>query len=318
MVNGFDITPIRSLVEGDGACVRVLITSHAGSTPRGAGTVMLISADAEIGTIGGGALEFQAIASARKLLQSDGDWQREFSKVPLGPSLGQCCGGSVSLLLERFTSVELAALENLEGPFVRPLASGQPAQPLRVQKYMREIRSGAVSTELTTIENWVIEPLKTAEQPLWIYGAGHVGRALVTALTGLPYAITWVDSARDRFPTDIPAHADMLVAANPADAVRHAPDNARHLVLTYSHAIDLEICHRVLSQPFAALGLIGSDTKRTRFIRRLNDLGVDPARLDCPIGDRSLGKEPMAIAVGVVAELLKIQKTIIQKREITA
>ena len=146
--------------------------------------------------------------------------------------------------------------------------------------------------------------------PLWIYGAGHVGRALITTLAGLPYAVTWIDDARARFPDPIPDHATMLVAQNPTDAARHAAQDAHHLVLTYSHALDLSLCHQILSQPFASLGLIGSATKRTRFLKRLRALGHSEqtlTRLTCPIGDPTLGKHPQAIAVSVVHALLKPQ-----------
>lgn len=314
MVTGIDIVEISRHVADSGAVVRVVVADHKGSVPRATGASMLVTDDAQHGTIGGGALEFDAIAQARKLLMQNGEWLREFSKIPLGPSLGQCCGGAVNLLAERFSNTELAHLQTLTDTFARPI-SGTPEMPLPVKKHLREARSGAVPTETKLQSGWLIEAIQPSQQPLWIYGAGHVGRALVAALEGLPFNVTWIDTARDRFPEHIPKYADMLVAQNPAEAVRHAPDDARHLVLTYSHAIDFEICHRVLGRRFSALGLIGSDTKRTRFIKRLAAVGVDPSRLDCPIGDRSLGKEPMAIAVGVVAELLQMRDVKTQQRE---
>ncbi|OUS07240.1 xanthine dehydrogenase accessory protein XdhC [Rhodobacterales bacterium 52_120_T64] len=320
MVTGFDISELRQHIRDAGRVVRVVIVEHKGSTPRETGTSMLVTETGQVGTIGGGVLEFEAAADARNMLQTDGNWQRAFSKIPLGPNLGQCCGGSVSLLAECYGETELAHLETLQGPFVRPITSGEPTElPLPVQKHLRSARSGASNTALTLLNGWLIEPLETPQQPLWIYGAGHVGRALVTTLEGLPFAVTWVDSARDRFPTNIPPHADMLVAANPADAVAFAPDDAQHVVLTYSHSIDLEICLRVLNRAFGGLGLIGSDTKRTRFIRRLTEAGADASRLECPIGNRALGKEPMAIAVGVTAGLLEQLRVEKQKmREVSA
>ena len=311
---GLDITTLHKLVRENGKVVRVVVAEHKGSVPRETGTSMLVTADALHGTIGGGALEFEAIENARKMLTKNGDWLRSFHKVPLGPNLGQCCGGSVSLLAECFGEVEVNHLETLVNHFVRPVASGGSMDlPLPVQKRLRDTRAGAYNNTFTLANGWLIEPLETSKNPLWIYGAGHVGRALVATLEGLPFAATWVDSARDRFPSDIPAHADMLVAANPADAVAYAPDDAQHLVLTYSHAIDQEICLRVLSRAFGGLGLIGSDTKRTRFIRRLSEAGVDTARLECPIGNRALGKEPMAIAVGITAAMLEQSRAEKQK-----
>jgi xanthine dehydrogenase accessory factor len=162
------------------------------------------------------------------------------------------------------------------------------------------------------------EPLAAPDLPLWIWGAGHVGRAIVRAAEGLPLAITWIDVAPDRFPDPVPPHAAPLVAADPARAAAHAPADAAHLVLTYSHALDLAICHAVLGRPFRHLGLIGSASKRARFLSRLRDLGHGEAalaRLACPIGDRSLGKRPAAIALGVLTEMLRLAEGAAATRE---
>lgn len=145
-----------------------------------------------------------------------------------------------------------------------------------------------------------------------------MGRAVVRVFEGLPFEITWIDDAQARFPDDIPPHATPLLATNPADAVAHAPADAIHIVLTYSHALDLEICHRVLLQHHGHLGLIGSATKAARFRTRLAALGHTPAtiaRLDCPIGDRTLGKEPAAIAIGLATELLQLRNNVAQLTE---
>ncbi|MEE9452810.1 MAG: xanthine dehydrogenase accessory protein XdhC [Paracoccaceae bacterium] len=318
MVTGFDIDMLGLYVRDHGVVVRIVVAQDKGSAPRGAGTAMLVSGDTQFGTIGGGALEHGAVAKARAMLAKDGVWLRRFDKVPLGPALGQCCGGAVSLLFERFGPDELRTLKSLTDVFVRPLKSGNCDMPLPVRAHLRDMRAGRIPAGISAQNDWLIEPLQADHQPLWIYGAGHVGRALVTTLTGLPFTITWIDTARARFPDAIAPHVDMLVAANPADAVKHAPDGAHHLVLTYSHSLDFEICHRVLTRPFAALGVIGSDTKRRRFLKRLKAAGVDPSRLICPIGTPALGKEPMAIAVGVVAELLHNRILKSQKSEARA
>jgi xanthine dehydrogenase accessory factor len=236
--------------------IRVSVVSTRGSAPREAGAQMLVTADGIIGTIGGGALEWQAMAEARAMLKAGaGPVERT---VSLGPGLGQCCGGAVTL---RF---ELA-----EG-LVRP-----------------------------------------AGAPLWIWGAGHVGRALVRTLSPLPeVAISWIDTAPGRFPHDMPETVTRLVAADPPRLMPHAPGDAHHLILTYSHDIDLALCDAVLRRGFATCGLIGSATKWARFRSRLGALGhadAEISRIDCPIGDPGLGKHPQAIAVGVTARLLKEQ-----------
>ena len=143
-------------------------------------------------------------------------------------------------------------------------------------------------------------------------------RAIVGVLNPMPEVkICWADSDRSRFPEKIPAGVETLIAANPADLVTLSPAHAEHLVLTYSHALDLELCHRLLARPFRFLGLIGSATKWARFRSRLAALGHSDAeilRITCPIGDPALGKHPQAIAVGVAAEMLRA-KTAETRRE---
>lgn len=128
-------------------------------------------------------------------------------------------------------------------------------------------------------------------------------------------AITWIDTDPARFPNQIPDNTTALPVANPADAVRLAPQEAEHLILTYSHALDLDLCHRLLLHGFHTLGLIGSATKWARFQSRLRALGHNPqsiAKITCPIGDPALGKHPQAIAIGVAAQLLRPRATAAQ------
>jgi xanthine dehydrogenase accessory factor len=143
---------------------------------------------------------------------------------------------------------------------------------------------------------------------IWVWGAGHVGRAIVEILAGLPdLRIVWVDTTVTRFPA-VPEGVVQRVSASPADLVSEAPHDADHLVLTFSHALDLELCHRLLNHGFARLGLIGSATKWARFRSRLMALGHRPetiGRITCPIGRVEFGKHPQAIAIGVAAEFLE-------------
>ncbi|WOI55515.1 xanthine dehydrogenase accessory protein XdhC [Palleronia sp. LCG004] len=234
------------------SAIRVTIARARGSVPRAAGTSMLVDVHGIRGTIGGGALEWSAMTEARAML-AEGRRSAE-RLVPLGPALGQCCGGAVTLRFERAED----------------------------------------TTELA--------------RPLWIWGAGHVGRALVSVLGPFEdLAITWIDDAEDRFP-DVPENVMRLVAAEMPVAARHAPAEAEHLIVTYSHEIDLALCHALLSRTTGQIGLIGSATKWARFRARLGALGHGPsaiARIRCPIGDPSLGKHPQAIAVGVAARMLR-------------
>jgi len=241
----------------------VEVAAHRGSVPREAGTRMLVSRSTVLGTIGGGHLELQAIEHARRLLR--GEPLRREQQLALGPTLGQCCGGAVTL---RYA----------------PLADSRP-------------------------DSW------TAPAPrfvLQLHGAGHVGRAIVRLLEGIACHVSWVDAREGAFPPEPSAPHIQRVCGEPAEAeVASAPPGACYLVLTHSHALDLAITEAILRRAdFAYLGLIGSRTKRARFMHRLEARGIAPdvsSRLACPIGVPGIvGKEPEVIAVAVVAQLLAL------------
>jgi xanthine dehydrogenase accessory factor len=322
-----------------GALVRVTLIRADGSTPRETGAAMLVGAAHIVDTIGGGALELEAIAHARSLLAAVADaappWRRDVRDFALGPSLGQCCGGHARLLFETFTARERPWLESLTRAgcpdaalVLRPIDSGRPLEvassrkaegewPLAVTRAVREILSGlrpreAVLTRGAKGEGaWFMEPLTRLRVPLYLYGAGHVGRALVRVLRDLPFAVTWADTSTTRFPDPLPPHVRAEATADLPGLASAAPACAYHLVMTFSHALDLAICHAVLRRgDFGHLGLIGSATKRARFLHRLAQLGIAQptlARLSCPIGLPGIGgKEPGMIAVSVAAELVQL------------
>ena len=297
-----DMRGLERAVAEHGRVARVVVASVEGSAPREPGAAMLVWPDGQSGTIGGGALEFEAVALARNALAHGGD---SLLSRSLGPALGQCCGGAVVLVTEIYDKARLA---NVPGDIYLRRVTGEADQPLGLQRAAARNRNSGVPAATQCQTGWLIEPIAPCLRPLWIYGAGHVGRAIIKVTAPLPgIAVTWVDTTADRFPGNIPDSVTMLPAANPADTVRHAPGDAEHLILTYSHALDLEICHQLLNHGFRAAGLIGSKTKWARFRPRLRALGHTDAqisRIKCPIGDPALGKHPQAIAVGFAAEWL--------------
>jgi len=297
---GFDLDMLARAVAEHGRVTRVVIAATHGSCPRETGAAMLVWEDGQSGTIGGGALEYELASAARAQAVAC-----RLSRHALGPEMGQCCGGAVEVVSEVY---DAATLPEAEAVVARPV-SGPAAMPLSVKRLLATARNQGRPPEAQLIDGWMIEPVARPTREIWIWGAGHVGRALVAVLAPLPETrITWVDTAPDRFPEDIPEGVPPLPAAEPARLVPHAPHDAHHLVLTYSHALDLELCHQLLAHGFASAGLIGSATKWARFRKRLAALGHGPDQIDgirCPIGDPSLGKHPQAIAVGVAAEILR-------------
>ncbi len=156
---------------------------------------MLVWDGGASGTIGGGALEWEAMARARDLLASGAALR--FERVPLGPALGQCCGGSVGLLTEVYDAARLPA-----GEVVARAVDGR-AMPLAVKRLLDRARGRGEAPAPQLVQGWMVEPVAGPDRQLWVWGAGHVGRALVAVLAPLPgVAITWVDVAADRFPAD--------------------------------------------------------------------------------------------------------------------
>ncbi len=297
------------MVCDDRPVARVVVIATQGSVPREVGASMVVGVDGLLdGTIGGGALEHEAISVAQDALAEESE---RVDRRPLGPQLGQCCGGSVTLLTEIWSVERLGMIAN--DVVARPLpgSSAEPALP--VTRALARMRDGRDALGSVLVANWLIEPVMHPSRDVWIWGAGHVGRAIISVLEPLPgLNLFWADSDENRFPVTVHGAAELMIAANPADLVPLSSAHAEHYVLTYSHALDLEICHRVLNKPFGFLGLIGSETKRARFQSRLRALGHSDAQIDrlhCPIGDRALGKHPQEIALGVATEILQRQKT---------
>ncbi|MCA2010893.1 xanthine dehydrogenase accessory protein XdhC [Cereibacter sphaeroides] len=310
----FDRPALAAAVAAHGRVARVVICAHQGSSPRENGAAMLVWASGQSGTIGGGTLEFEAAANARSLLATGGT---KIDKIALGPALGQCCGGAVTLGTEVFDATLLAKVPE-DGLYARPLGTDAPAEAPLAMRQAQKTARGEGLTHLRYAQGWLAEAVSPPTQPLWIWGAGHVGRALVQVLSPLPgVAISWVDTDRSRFPYEIPEGVTALIAANPADLVPLAPAGAEHLILTFSHALDLDLCHRLLRHGFAQCGLIGSASKAARFRSRLQALGHSPdsiARIDCPIGDPAFGKHPQAIAISVAAERLARPRTALSRK----
>ena len=249
--------------------VWVTVDRAEGSVPRDAGTWMAVFADTVVGTIGGGHVEFQAIALARRRLA--GETGEPVLRFALGPSLGQCCGGVMFLRMERVDASSVA--------------------DLRIR-------------------------LVQARTPLALFGGGHVGQALVEVLARLPYAVHWIDSRDSVFPPAPPANVVCEHSAPVQSAVDDLTPGSQVLIMSFSHAEDLDIVaaclHRLRrSADLPYIGLIGSRTKWATFRHRLLERGFgadELARVTCPIGIAGVpGKEPEVIAIAVAAQLLQLR-----------
>lgn len=244
--------------------VMVSVLSIKGSTPREVGARMLVTANHSVGTIGGGHLEYKSIESARQQLK-DNQAQIVTQDFPLGATLGQCCGGFVTVLFET-----------------------------------------------------VIQP----KFHLAIFGAGHVGRAIINCLSQIPCQVSWVDSRADEYPEDIPQHVTQVISEYPVDEIADMPENTYYLILTHNHQLDLELSEAVLKREDSAfLGVIGSKTKSARFKHRLRDKGFSKeqiSHMQCPMGEiEIISKQPGEIAVSTLAHILKVKAQLESQQPIT-
>jgi len=282
-----------ALADGPTALVTVLATE--GSAPRGPGARMLVTREGLAGTIGGGALEHQATRQARAILdQPPGSWRVQ--DYPLGPLLGQCCGGRVRLLVER-----LEAAPEGDGPFLVTLGERIERSVLHGEGRSRIEARGAVPKAGDAF----VEPDDTDRHPVLMFGAGHVGRAIAEKAAGLPLHLAWFDTRAEA--TEMPgvalASEDEIVAC-----AAEAPEGSAIVILTHDHALDYRLAAAALGSRAGFVGLIGSQTKRARFVSRLEKEGIDASRLTCPIGVAGIaGKEPDVIAIATLAQLLMLR-----------
>ena len=233
-------------------CVLITVLNERGSVPRDRGSKMIVTADQQFFTIGGGHLEFQCIEMARAML-AQGRALPHCEPFSLGARLGQCCGGATTILFE-------------------PLPVNQPQ--------------------------------------IAVFGAGHVGQALVRLLHTLPCHIHWIDE-RAACLADAPEGVTVCHSDDPAAWVSQLPADSYFVVMTHHHPLDLAICEAILRRDdYRYAGVIGSQTKRQRFEYRLGGKGFSApqlARLRCPIGLPEVkGKLPAEIAVAVAAEIIAV------------
>lgn len=247
---------------GPHGIVLVRVAEAKGSTPREQGAFMAVSASGSHGTIGGGRLELEAIEEARRVLA--GGANEPFS-LPLGPAIGQCCGGHVTLAFEQLDPTRYAEAEAL-------IAAEDAADP-----------------------------------EVWLFGGGHVGRALVRALSLLPVKLHMVETRDDELALT-PDGAVRHLAAMPESLVAEIAPSGAAIVLTHDHALDFLIVSAALQRPdLAFTGMIGSATKRATFSSQFVREGGDPAilsRLICPIGVKIADKRPEVIAATVASEVM--------------
>jgi len=295
----------------------VTVTALRGSAPREAGASMLVDAVGTVGTIGGGRLEWHAVTLARELLRNARAAPVRLADLILGPELGQCCGGRVELWLERLTRNDVHWLEDaarrLRAQPELAIAS-EIVDGIVTHRLLRRSFAAAAAVE---IEHGPRERVTLFEVPrprrpdLWIFGAGHVGQALVRLLAELAlFEITWIESRPELLPGSLPEGVTPQLCDAPAELAASARAGTHFVVMTHDHALDYQLCRVILGRGSSSwLGLIGSASKSARFRSRLLRDGLSRetvSRLICPIGVPGISsKLAGAIAIAIAAQLLQ-------------
>jgi len=331
-----------------GAPVALVVTANGrGSTPRESGATMLVTADAMVGTIGGGHLEFEALAVARAALDKAGSpsWIVRF---PLAARLGQCCGGVTTLVFSVLHEPDAEWVEHalacmqagtpfaLATPIGNSTANGRlivtanatlgtlgdrgvdGAAVAAARGQLATQRGDAVIAGASDF-SILVHTMHPDPFHVLVFGNGHVARSLVHVLGALPVRVRWIDARESDFPPHVPDNVEVIVSDAPDEEVERAPTGACVVVMTHSHALDFDIVEAALRRDdWRYLGLIGSRAKRAQFERQLAMRGkvAGLARVVCPVGVSAANlrsKEPGVIALGVATELMSIRERAARK-----
>lgn len=298
---------LTEFITRHGAAALITVHDVKGSAPRETGARMVVRPDGAFhGTIGGGQLEFLVLDIAREML-AQGRGPARIVDQALGPDLGQCCGGRVKILVETFDGRDLDGMAFL-------VTAESKGGLFEIECRMEE---GRVRRELASAADagpraqWR-ETHGEDRTPVLLFGAGHVGRALVLALAPLPFAIRWLDDREDAFPAHVPANTSAVRMRSPEGEIAEAEPGSLTLVMTHDHPLDMAITAAALRRGFPYVGLIGSTTKRARFERRFRELEIPEERISslvCPIGLPGIAdKDPAVIAASVAVQLLQVRE----------
>ena len=259
------INKLKSNIDYKKNIIKAKIINVKGSSPNKINDFMLVAPKDIFGTIGGGNLEYLVIEESKLMLKNKS--KRKKLNIPLGPGIGQCCGGYVEIILTLHKNTDAAMKDE------------------KVNDSFKE--------------------------DLYIFGAGHIGQALIETIGNLNFTTYLIDSREEYLKMSVNKDVNYLLSKEPWKVVNKLKDNAYYVVLTHSHEYDLKILNEILTKKFTFVGLIGSTTKKKRFFKRLTENGHDKniiKKIECPIGvDIGNSKDPNEIAFSIITRLIYLK-----------
>ncbi|MCR9260688.1 MAG: xanthine dehydrogenase accessory protein XdhC [Pseudomonadaceae bacterium] len=304
------LSEVQATLAPEQQAVMVTVARVRGSAPREVGARMWVTDSTTTGTVGGGELEYQCQAISRRILTDKSAESASLRNFPLGSNCGQCCGGVVDILFEKFSTIpatwQLHATETL--------AKGDSGF-LTTQLSASDDKLSTGHKEFTTLDpgtckNALVESIQPAVAAIAVFGAGHVGTALVNILSHTQYDVVCIDNRPEQLPLEATSNIQPVYQKQPATYVSSLAANTASVVMTHSHALDFDICAAMLKRDdLSFCGLIGSQSKRKRFDRLFRQAGLTDeqiSRLICPVGDTDLtSKRPGEIAITIAAQILR-------------
>lgn len=327
---------LRALLNDHNRVVMVTVAQTKGSTPREMGARFFVMPLITVDTIGGGNLEYKATQIARKVLTNTDKQKTMLKHFSLSAGLGMCCGGVVELLFELMDQGDYPWLEQWincyenQSKDILITQINNKNSSKRIygeQEFLQktdDLPDQIINTAaLLSAENnntfiktktdvYYLETIEKKCNYLYLFGAGHVGQAIVTLMKDLPWQIKWVDTRDDylepQFLRQLSRQVDVCITNTPEAEIVHAKSQSFFLVMTHEHSLDLVLCEQILNRDDVKFfGMIGSKTKRQRFEHRLSAIGFNPYQLNkmiCPIGIEGINsKQAPIIALSVVAQL---------------
>jgi len=259
------INKLKSNIDYKKNIIKAKIINVKGSSPNKINDFMLVAPKDIFGTIGGGNLEYLVIEESKLMLKNKS--KRKKLNIPLGPGIGQCCGGYVEIILTLHKNTDAAMKDE------------------KVNESFKE--------------------------DLYIFGAGHIGQALIETIGNLNFNTYLIDSREEYLKMSVNKDVNYLLSKEPWKVVNKLKDNAYYVVLTHSHEYDLKILNEILTKKFTFVGLIGSTTKKQRFFKRLTENGHNKniiKKIECPIGvDIGNSKDPNEIAFSIITRLIYLK-----------
>ncbi len=288
--------------------VLVMITEHAGSTPRNTGAWMLVGPECTYGTLGGGRLAKIAEEEAKKILVSHTIEKRSTIRYLLGPDAQQCCGGAVNIVLELLNSEAMKWLRKAETS-LKKNAENAVAFQITEPKITPKVISA--KNQMSRLTKTHLQSLVDHRPKLFLFGAGHVGYAICSIALQLPIRVYVIDERswrRDLIPKS--RNISVFDSDQPETIVSQITDNSLVRVMTHSNERDYQLCRALIKKNnLDFIGLIGSKSKANRFRHRLYRDGVDPKLIDkltCPIGTAGPpGNEPGMSALATLYEIMR-------------